>query len=365
MIYYISELEKAIGINNAAPKARADIDTILNRLGFKRIVLSGSSLNRASAPTAKRVQMHFESKGYWNDALDQIEDGGLLFIQFPPRNHSVFMWPLLRRKKQRGLKIALIIHDLDCLRYRDASIALTSRLRMSTEEVSLLKLADAIISHNEIMSDALIRQFSINADRIINLGLFDYLCEDELERIRPPRGDERYEVAIAGNLSQEKSGYIYDLPEGIMFNLYGSGYRSNKPSSYKSINYYGSFDPDDLPSALKGDFGLIWDGGSRHTCEGMYGNYLKINNPHKTSLYLVSGLPIIVWKEAAVANRVVNEGLGIAIESLDCLPLALNHLSDDEYWSMVNNVKILGDRLKKGHFTLDAIRSACSLLNCG
>ena len=34
----------------------------------------------------------------------------------------------------------------------------------------------------------------------------------------------------------------------------------------------------------------MWDGPSPDTCAGVYGAYLRYNNPHKTSLYLAAGL---------------------------------------------------------------------------
>ena len=33
-------------------------------------------------------------------------------------------------------------------------------------------------------------------------------------------------------------------------------------------------------------------------------DYLRINNPHKTSLYLACGIPIITWNKAAIAQYV-------------------------------------------------------------
>ena len=52
------------------------------------------------------------------------------------------------------------------------------------------------------------------------------------------------------------------------------------------------------------NFGLVWDGTSLDGCNGRYGEYLKFNNPHKTSLYLSCGIPVIIWKEAALADFV-------------------------------------------------------------
>ena len=56
--------------------------------------------------------------------------------------------------------------------------------------------------------------------------------------------------------------------------------------------YFGSFLPDELPAALEGGFGLVWDGDSAETCSGVFGEYLRYNNSHKASLYLASGFPL-------------------------------------------------------------------------
>ena len=69
---------------------------------------------------------------------------------------------------------------------------------------------------------------------------------------------------------------------------------SMRLESYPMKPIFGSFLPDELPSALEGSFGLVWDGDSSKTCSGVFGEYLRYNNSHKASLYLASGFPIIV-----------------------------------------------------------------------
>ena len=111
---------------------------------------------------------------------------------------------------------------------------------------------------------------------------------------------------IAGNLRRHKAEYVYRLPDSQKFNLYGVGYEKQNKNN---ICYHGSFDPDELPFVLEGSFGLVWDGDSAETCSGVYGQYLKVNNPHKCSLYLATGLPVIVWKESTVARIVKKQSL--------------------------------------------------------
>ena len=55
---------------------------------------------------------------------------------------------------------------------------------------------------------------------------------------------------------------------------------------------------------------------SSETCKGSFGEYLRINNPHKTSLYLASGIPVIIWSKAALAEFIEKNKCGITVDSL-------------------------------------------------
>ena len=151
----------------------------------------------------------------------------------------------------------------------------------------------------------------IPLEKMIELDIFDYLIGKEGEKIQE-RGKRKpgYSCIIAGNLDKQKSAYVYELPKDIAFDLYGPNYTGQAGGN---ICYHGSFPPAELPYELEGNFGLVWDGISVDTCAGVYGEYLKVNNPHKTSLYLASGIPVFIWKEAALAEFVEQERVGIKI----------------------------------------------------
>lgn len=95
-----------------------------------------------------------------------------------------------------------------------------------------------------------------------------------------------------------KSRYIYEFgslankSSKLQINAYGNHFDQSKAE--KALCYKGSFHPDVLPGILEGDFGLVWDGISAQSCIGNTGEYLKYNDPHKTSLYIASGIPVIV-----------------------------------------------------------------------
>ena len=78
---------------------------------------------------------------------------------------------------------------------------------------------------------------------------------------------------------------------------------------------------------------------------------MKFNNPHKTSLYITTGLPILIWREAAMAQFVINNNIGIAIDSLIDLDKILDDVTIDEYRVMRKNVLELSKDLKNGNYT--------------
>ena len=116
--------------------------------------------------------------------------------------------------------------------------------------------------------------------------------------------------------------------------------------------------PDELIKNLIGKYGLVWDGDSIETCSGGKGEYLKINNPHKLSLYLAVGLPVIIWDEAAEAEFVLRENVGFTIKSLYELPEKMESISDNDYKIMKKNAEIVGARLRNGEYMTRALKKA-------
>ena len=84
-------------------------------------------------------------------------------------------------------------------------------------------------------------------------------------------------------------------------------------------------------------------------------HYLRYNNPHKVSLYLTAGIPVIVWKESALANFITKNKLGIAVSSLNEIKEKIEKLSDKEYDEMLKNISKVSSKTKNGGFLTEAI----------
>ena len=350
MKYFTKEVWNEEGYQRTAGiKARDDIDTILTMNGYKEIAVCVPDADREGQSIPEKAAYHFKLMRVFDKCLSPIGKGDILVIQFPIVNHSVLLSGCIGRVRKRGAKIILLIHDLEILRAAvRGTTSKKEKIRLRLEEETLLRNCDGIIVHNRSMKKKL-ASMGIPADQMEVLGIFDYLIPEagyaKVQKDLP--------VVIAGALRPHKAGYAYHLPAEVPFNLYGVGYEAEPQDN---VRYLGSFEPDRLPEVMEGCFGLVWDGETTSTCSGTYGEYLRINDPHKASLYLASGLPVIIWKEAALAEYMIRNGCGIAVGSIEEIPERIADLTPEEYEKICENTKKISSRLREGRYTKRALR---------
>lgn len=346
MKYFLKEeFLKDSGARNAGNKARNDVEEIVKREGYQPLLLTVEDWYQMGTVKAQQHKAKALAQ-----AFSQLKSGDQLLIQFPMLHHSFFTTRLVRKIQRRGVQVYFIIHDLEALRYANLdTVPLKHKIRVHLQESSLLKVADGVIAHNPIMKSVLVDK-GIVADKIVSLSIFDYLIPNFQEKIGLSKNQP---IIVAGNLAQEKAGYLYALPEEPAYNLYGVGFDESR--ALENETYFGSFLPDELPVALEGGFGLVWDGDSAETCSGVFGEYLRYNNSHKASLYLASGFPLVVWKQSALSRFVLENGCGIAVESLHDLKATIDYLSDEDYQDLVEKTKYIGKKIRDGFFLTNAL----------
>ncbi len=357
MNYYIHEAQ----LNDedqkmAAVKARDDVEAILKEEGMKELDILFKLNGRENGGMGKKLKGHLDAYHLWNEKLKGLKAGDTLYIQFPVLFHTLLFAKIVKRLEKKGVKVIAIIHDLEILRWsRLSKNSFKFKVRTEMEEKSVLRACSKIIVHNSKMK-AYLAELGIEKDKMVLLGIFDYLIPDFDEERMKERDKERKEaVLIAGNLKKHKAGYAYELPDNYSFHLFGVGYEGQTSDR---ILYKGSFLPEELPYVLDGTFGLIWDGESAKTCQGVYGEYLRYNNPHKTSLYLASDIPVIIWSKAALADFVEKNHCGIVVDSLWDIEKAVSELSEADYNALCEGAKQVGAKLRKGYFLRRAVKNA-------
>lgn len=334
--------------NNAGTKAPEDVRKVAAKFGFKQVNVIRKGEEKDVISRVYRQITFFNS---WQKIYKEIESDSLLLLQVPFHDHEFSRTSVLRKlKSKKNVKIIYMVHDVEELR------KINDNKFYQTEFNLMLEFADQIIVHNNVMIKFFIEK-GVSTGKLINLEIFDYLDENKVELPNYSK-----EIFIAGNLDVKKVKYLSYLNkiDDVHFTLYGSNFSLTE---YKNIKYKGSVKPEQLPHLLNRGFGLIWDGDSISTCSGVFGQYLKYNNPHKLSLYLASGIPVIIWNQAAEANFAKEKNVGIVISSLYDLPAVLNSVSEEKYLELANNVKKEAKKLRKGFYTEKALKKAINKIN--
>lgn len=334
---YTVSIEKSTE-HNASSKARKDAEAILLKNGYELISFDGA--HSAEGNPLKQAQLLFTTWKNWRKLEKQAETGSLMVIQYPhyPLKTSYLLTRLLPGiQKRKQIRFAALVHDLNSLRDMYGQPAVYS-------DTKFLPLFDRIICHNESMKEVL-TGWGIPAEKMVSLEIFDYLTEEPVSEHHPRDG-----IAVAGNLDPEKCGYIGKLMQAegrtLPLHLYGKGFPEELRA--ENIFFHGAFPAEELPGRLEGGFGLVWDGPEITSCMGKMGEYLLYNNPHKLSLYLASGLPVIIWKEAAEAKFVEENGVGLAVNSLEEAEKLINEISEEAYREMALRARETGEGLRKG-----------------
>ena len=341
-LYQITEITEKL--NNAGTKANADIARIASEMGFRAVPVRMDTLVHSIPGKLRRQVGYFRD---WRNAVDEIGPGSIVLLQHPFHHKQLTREKSLRAVRQKNVKFISVIHDIEELRgYRYSRY-------YKREFETMLELADVLIVHNDSMKSWMLER-GVPEEKLVTLEVFDYLQKDI-----PGKKTFQRSVTVAGNLDTTKCGYVSELGklENIKFNLYGANY-DEAMRKYKDILYHGEFPMDVIPSKLTEGFGLVWDGSSVEGCRGEAGQYLRYNNPHKLSLYLSSGLPVVIWSGAAEADFVRKNGVGICVDSLTDLYDIFKDMQEADYRVLCENVDRLSGKLRSGEYARKALKEA-------
>ena len=328
LYWYIEEYED-LRVNHGGI-AHRDIETILKERRFQKISLP---FRASFSLFAKWMRVRSTIAN-----ILAIPTGSMVVYQFPlyARLNRVFVDLLLRTKKA---ELICCILDINGLKSGNSD--------MLEKEIQILKKHRLFIVHNRNM-EGWLREFVPDA-QIATLDFFDFLTAPATIK-----RELSNEICFAGNLA--KSLFLEELkvlPE-LKFHLYGPGF--NEEMAAKYVKYHGEFDPYLLPQKIEGSFGLVWDGDSIDGAEGPLGDYMQYISHHKVSLYILSGMPMLVYAKAGTASLVKQHGIGITVNSLKEIPGIITRTTAAEYQQMIDNMKILAKEISTGKklgFALD------------
>ena len=327
-------LTKLTGSHDASVKPRTDIAQFLTGPDTQVVNVPINVNSKFS----KAVGVGWTLSAYLREAIAGA-DPQVVYIQYPAYSAIVMDHALKIIYKKSSAKIVLLVHDIESLRLS------AKHPKFLTAEIRRFNSVDGLIVHNQAMADWL-SDHGVTVP-MSQLQLFDYVNPQPVIT-----NSTSSNICFAGNL--HKAQFLNDVPfKQSRVDVFGDGLTLTN----SQLIDHGSKSPDELPKYLTDRFGLIWDGNSADTCSGEYGEYLKYNSPHKASLYLSSGIPVIVWSQSALAPVVESLGVGFAVDSLADIEPVLSELSNTDDRRMKTAALNVARKLRTGQMIESAVNS--------
>lgn len=316
-----------IASRHAGGKARGDLIDILVANGWEEFHINRGSSNFSKI--AFRIMTPLR--------LALMPRDTVFCIQFP--NYTGYGKWIMDFIARRFPSVA-VIHDIDSIRGED-----------SLKDEKVLERFSICVATGDLDK---VSPKGARFEPDIRLEMIDYLIDPGCpETPWSPDG----KILFAGRLSPAKSGWIYDKGRND-FGLLLYGIEFEEARANPADRYAGSFDPSSPVIAEPVSWGLIWDGDTLDTCSGPMGEYQRYNHPHKLSLYLALGLPVIIWKEAAAARFVLEHDVGIAVGSLKDVGEVIRSLGPDRIQALRNNALAVMAEIRAGNYMKQTMEKA-------
>ncbi|MDR0899795.1 MAG: hypothetical protein LBM27_05515 [Lactobacillaceae bacterium] len=321
---------------NAAKKAQNDIANAGRRIGFNEIPLFAYRDDN-EAPESLNARM--------DGIIAPIRQGDIVFFQYNiGLNSQIYTEALIRKIKVYGGIPVLFVHDNHELLFGE------DRLWPGTAQ--WYNEFGAVIAHTEQLKEIFIK--SGVTVPIVSLGLFDYLRETDFDE----RPTFEKAVTVAGNIyktpdtanwKQKTTMKVWSPVEDV--------------KDFPNIQFMGSSDPETLPALINSGFGLVWYSDSPDddpTVKVHYKSeyYSTVNSAHRLSLYLVSGIPLIVKSNLAQAQMIKENDIGIVIDSIEEIDEVMDNMTEERYNQLVDNVQKFKDLISTGFFSQRAFINA-------
>lgn len=347
MTYWITEVEENNYISNRASGIIANkmAAESVSEVGFRK-------LHYPRIYSQRLREMGKESRWEYLEALLHfVMPGDMVIVQYPLwTNNTEFELEFINYLVNvRHAKIVAMVWDI-------ISWVQDNRDRDYKGDASLwmLNKYDLVIVANTKMAKRLKSEGGITTP-MISMDLSDFIYHGPIANKVFKK--ELYYVATGID-----PALIEEYPsEKVAINFIGPNHRVKDVPSY--VRLLGPMDSNDIPPHLEGGYGLLYypkNGGYK----GMhrYGDY---NNPFKLSLYLASGLPVITLDSTAHAGWIKDRGVGLVIKNLNEIEEAINSVTEDEYYQMVDNLKEWQRAITNGFFTKQSAMEAIRYLELG
>jgi hypothetical protein len=276
-----------------------------------------------------------EEARYMDGVLAGVHEGDRVYFPFPSWNWPTFDAHLFLRLRQiTDVKIIVLLMDFEPLQF--------ANLVNLQYTIDTLNLTDGVVLPSETMHEWLLTH-GLRADLpVVIQAIYDFAQADATVTVARP---ERETLAYIGDTGKIGSIVAQDNFTVDVWNTIPRP--DNLPDN---IKWRGPFEQRQMQLSDK-HVGLVWTDGQVFEAAGLP-NYGLINNPFKLSLYLANGIPVIVQADSHAAWFVEKYRVGVAVSSLDEIPMILATAG----WPVMRQAaQKVGQLIQRGHFTRSAI----------
>lgn len=316
MSRWITQIAQA-NVNNAAVKPKDDLGFFANEMGYKDLNIF-------------RYDPTGESEDAMRTRIDGItaavQSGDLLVYQYPAYISNRFETKFVNMMRARDVKFVPFVHDVESIRFGP---------RPGFDEITYFNTCTALIVANETIKKQL-TEMGVTVPMVPHY-LWDYRTTQPVKTGAVDRS-----VVLAGSLVKSHVPNLWNNQTKLT--VFGTFKADREQPFYETVSYEGDLPASELDARLPNSFGLAWD------TESGYADYTRFNNPYKVSMYLSLGMPVVVWGKSAIAKFVLDNGLGLTVDSLEEIDAKLNELTADQILTMRENVVKLVPLIRNGYF---------------
>lgn len=309
---------------------------------------------------------------YWNDEpkdplnarLDAIL-GGLqrhdcLVIQWPfPGMSERWIENFIDRVHAFNTNAIFLVNDIQSMNNFPELPGASDQEKIDTllkdpdviSEVKFLSRADGLIVSSPQMADHITKELALAGKKVTSnitwLGPDGY----EANYFQSTRHFDQG-IDFVGTLAE--ASFLLKLPHELKINVHGASPDDQKLVEDRDIHLHPRVDVEAAPQLLQGSYGLIWHSDQYPEAHGTATKIDKYALPIELPLFLSANEPVIVWSQAAAANFVQANGVGILIDSLNQLPQKLAAIDEQAYEKMIVNAQRISPLIRDGFFVKQA-----------
>ncbi|MCL2677224.1 MAG: beta-1,6-galactofuranosyltransferase [Streptococcaceae bacterium] len=282
--------------------------------------------------------------------LDPVQPGDTVVIQYPlwitNANFALEFFDYLKDK--RKAKMVGLLHDVNpYMRNEELDVDENFDLKQ-------LRKFDMLLVANDKIGGRL------KSDKVdvpmVSMHIWDY-------HYNGPIRDKAFkkELYFIGGRQIKELDYTASTPLTVV----GRTPRRDDLDAIEALTMLPVIPSNDLVNWFDGGFGLVESQNILEKSNFNFQEYNKWNNPTKLSLYIASGLPVVVSHHSPHAEWIKEKGIGIVLDNLNEIDDVFATMTEEDYKKMLKAIEPWQRAVTSGLFIKRALLQIERVLELG